>query len=112
MSEHKHNTEAPTLPLTRAEREAMHELSIKAYGKRLAWQKKLAKGELREAVDMTKNGDPIKVKKLHHFTLKEIYENMHKIIADNAAAAAKALADKKAKEEEAKNEVSKEASSN
>lgn len=105
MSEHKHNHEAPVAPLTRAEREAMHELSIKAYGKRMAWQKMLRKGELREAADMTKNGDPIKVKKLHHFTLKEIFDNMHEIITANAAAAAKALADKKAKEEIAKEPV-------
>ena len=93
--------EAPVAPLTRQEREGMHELSIKAYGKRLAWQKMLRKGELREAVDTTQNGDPIKLKKLHHFTMKEIYDNMNKIITDNAIAAAlaaaKKLADKEAK---------------
>ncbi len=106
MSEHKHNAETPVLPLTRQEREAMNKLSADAYGKRLQWQKMLRKGELREAADMTKNGDPIKVKKLHHFTLSEIFNNMKMIIENNAASAAKALADKKAKEEEKANEVS------
>jgi hypothetical protein len=106
--------QAPVAPLTRQEREGMNKLSTEAYGKRLQWQKMLRKGELRDAADMTQNGDPIKVKKLHHFTLREIFNNMNKIVTDNAiaaaTAAAKALADKQAKEKES--EVSKEAGSN
>ena len=90
-------TEAPTLPLTRTERQGMDQLSIEAYGKRLEWQKKLNRGEKRPEVGTTAAGDPISLKRLHYFTLQEIYDNMVKIIAENKAAAEKARAEAAAK---------------
>lgn len=95
-------TEAPTAPLTRKEREAMNKLSMDAYGRRLHWQKMLRKGEYRQEAAMTKNGNPISVKRLHYFTMKEVYDTMNKVIADRAFAEALEIAKKKWSENEAK----------
>lgn len=87
-------SEAPTLPLTRQEREELNALSTEAYGKRLQWQKMLNKGEYRPVITTTKNGDPMAVNRLHHFTLQEIYDNMVKVIGDRKAEALKVAAEK------------------
>lgn len=93
-----------TEPLTRNEREEMQKLSTDAYGKPSVWQKMLRKGELRPAKTYTSAGDPIDVKRLHHFTVNEIKLTMQKIVTDREEAA-KVAAAKREEERKAQQEA-------
>lgn len=88
MSENNEQTEVSADPshLTRKERDVLGDLSMEVYGRRLAWQKMLRKGEYRPDTDVDGSGNAIMVQRLHHFTLTEIYNNMEKIINERLAA--------------------------
>ena len=77
-------------PLSKQEREELNALSVQAYGKHTRWQQLLRNGEYKVVTDVTRNGDPIQVKRLQHFTLNQIFSTMKKIVADNETAIAKA----------------------
>lgn len=89
-------------PLMREEREELNELSLKAYGKRLEWQKVLRRGELKPEVTQTANGDSVTIKRLHHLTVNDVALKMEKILTDREEQAKKAAeeAANKAKGEE------------
>jgi len=95
--------EVLTEPLTREEREAMNALSTEVYGKKLAWQKMLRKGEYRPTTIQTSHGDALPIKQLHRFTVNEIRLTMKKILAEREEAAK--VAEAKRAEERAKQQA-------
>jgi hypothetical protein len=89
-----------TLPLTRVKREELNALSLEVYGKRLRWQKILAKGQLKPSVELNNAGNAVSVMRMHHFTVSEIYRTMAQVLKDRDAAveAAKNVDTKKLEE--------------
>ena len=97
-------------PLTRAEREELNELSLKAYGRKLAWQKMVRKGELKEETAMTSGGQPIKVKRLHQISVDEAVKRMQNVLKEREEQAKKAAEEAAAQAKGEENGESKETS--
>lgn len=64
--------------MTRQERIALCDLSLKVLGSKYAWQKMLRKGEMVSVDKMSNNGQLLKVKTTKHFTVDDVL----KIIQD------------------------------
>jgi len=99
--ETKEETQAPAAPpvqkweytpLTRAERDLMNAMSLDAYGKANHWKKMLKNGENRPENAVSANGNPMKVSRLHHYTVAEIKTKMETLLRERQEAKAAAEA--------------------
>lgn len=76
--------------LTRQEREAMNDLSLKVFGRKSYWQKLLKNGEFRPQKTLTKNGQPIEVLRWHPLTVDDVLAKMEEQIKTREEQAKKA----------------------
>lgn len=76
--------------MTRKEREALNDLSLRVYGRKSTWHTMVTKGEYRPETLIMASGARIEGKRWYPLTVEEVLARMEKVINDRNEAAKKA----------------------